>query len=369
MWRNLNAGDATKWTYEPDIQQAGDRRTAPGKNAGLRLTLAGLAARQDRRLVGRAGRLPAVYRRRRPRPPRVTGSHGPRAARIPEQVQPGSPGRRRSPTASSSRPTSDSTREQPGGEERNNPRDLIRVTEQAGVIPGHHLSVAELGARRHSYRVAPPAAVSYITGAHSMKAGFIYTSYRRLRRGELTRTINSSPYRFRDGIPNQLTMTAHPVDQSFTHARERRLPNIEDRSTFGRMTLDGGPALRAHRRLVRRGTARPQPLHARCPCTSRRRTAPCTSARSPPEGRRLARRLRHGEDGREGSPRPVSAGRRRVTGPTDNIGNPANDCRHDHEPGVDRREPELRARLRPSESSGAGSPHSPAATCAASGPR
>lgn len=82
---------------------------------------------------------------------------------------------------------------------------LIRVVEQGGAIPGlayrgyipqenNWLSVHNLGS------------LSYVTGTHNVKFGFTQ-SY---MRGGVGQFSNGLVYRFRDGVPNQLTENAHP---------------------------------------------------------------------------------------------------------------------------------------------------------------
>jgi hypothetical protein len=232
MWRNLNAGDPTKWTYEPDYSR---QATEDGtwRNAGLRLTwqasprnkITAWWDEQDvcRLCIDGAGTLTTS-----PEATSTSGAYPEQVARVTWT----SPVTNRLLLEANLR----QHREQPGGEERNNPRDLIRVTEQAGVIPGITYR-SQNWVRGGIHTVSPTASVSYITGAHSMKAGFIYTSYHRLVGANYTNNEQLA-YRFRDGVPNQLTMTAIP-SISFTTTRTQAA-YVEDRSTFGRMTLMGG---------------------------------------------------------------------------------------------------------------------------------
>jgi hypothetical protein len=88
-------------------------------------------------------------------------------------------------------------------------RNLIRVQEQAGAIPG--ITYRGFGGTQshwignHVWR----AAASYITGAHSMKFG-LDGGFWDMTFGD--DTAQKITYRLRDGIPNQLTMQAYPYE-------------------------------------------------------------------------------------------------------------------------------------------------------------
>ena len=60
VYYNLNAGDPTKWLYNPDLGQAGLQRSKVGEHQRA-FHLAGVAPQQDQRLLGRAGELPDVH--------------------------------------------------------------------------------------------------------------------------------------------------------------------------------------------------------------------------------------------------------------------------------------------------------------------
>ena len=123
-----------------------------------------------------------------------------------------------------------------GGPERpGNNRDLVRVTEQAGIIPGltyrsQNWSSNHTG--NHNWR----ASLSYITGAHSMKVGYLgaFVSY------TATPFTNNQrlAYRFNNGVPNQLTMSASYYD-TWANVQTTAF-YAQDQSTFGRLTVQGG---------------------------------------------------------------------------------------------------------------------------------
>jgi hypothetical protein len=121
-------------------------------------------------------------------------------------------------------------KEQPG----NPTRDMVRVTEQAGSIPGLTYRSANwasnwLGA--HTWR----GSVSYVTGAHNMKFGY-QGAFHVDDRQPFTNDLRLA-YRFNNGAPNQLTMSAGPIE---THSRVRYTAlYAQEQWTRGRLTLQG----------------------------------------------------------------------------------------------------------------------------------
>jgi hypothetical protein len=232
MWRNVNAGDPTAWTYVPDLSQ---QATGDGtwKNVGLRLTWQvtprnKIVAWWDeqsscRQCLVNSGTVTSA--------PDGTSTSG----AYPEDV-----GRISWTSPVTSRLLLEANlrqhHEQPGGKEKYNNRDLIQVNEQAGVITGITYS-SQNWTLGHIRTISPTASLSYITGAHSLKVGYVYTLYRRLAGGNYTND-QALTYRFRDGVPNQLTMYAYPAH---TWADTKtQAAYVEDRSTFGRLTVQGG---------------------------------------------------------------------------------------------------------------------------------
>ena len=232
MWRNLNAGDPTKWTYEPDLaeQATGD---GTWKNVGLRLTWQvtprnKITAWWDEQDSCRQCLVSSGTTTSSPEGTSTSGAY-------PENV-----GRLTWTSPVTNRLLFEANirqhHEQPGGKEKANDRDLIQVTEQAGVIPGitYRSQNWVLG---HIRTIAPTASLTYITGAHSLKVGYVYTLYRRLAGGNYTND-QALTYRFRDSVPNQLTMYAYPsISWSDTTTQAAY---VDDKWTFGRLTLQGG---------------------------------------------------------------------------------------------------------------------------------
>ncbi len=112
-------------------------------------------------------------------------------------------------------------------------RDLVRVTEQGGVIPGLNYR-GGIGRDSWNHTWAGRAAVSYITGAHSMKFGF--TASRLVTEDMWFNT--GLTYRFNNTVPNLITTWGDPYNTIVN--RTPLALYAQDQSTFGRLTLQGG---------------------------------------------------------------------------------------------------------------------------------
>jgi len=231
MYYNKNAGDPTKWTYEPDLsRQATDDGT--WKNLSLRLTLQATPRNkvnlfwdeQDLCISciggGNATTSPEAFTQTIGRPQRA------------QQITWTSPVTSRFLLEAGF----GTVLIRYGGlEHDNNDRDLIRVVEQAGTIPGLTYR-AQNWSRPWSGTYGWHASGSYVTGAHSMKVGYwgsLYDAW------TLNLTNNARlQYRFNGGVPNQLTMSGNPF-LTINWATPSAV-YAQDQSTFGRLTLQGG---------------------------------------------------------------------------------------------------------------------------------
>ncbi len=233
MWYNKNAGDPSKWTYEPDLTRpALDDGT--WKNMSLRLTWQ--LSRRDKINLwwdeqsscvsclggGSATQSPEAASR-------VEG--------FPQQM-----GQITWTSQVTGRLVLDAAyglglRLQYGGKEREgNNRDLIRVQEQGGIIPGLFYRGADWSRPwgvTHTWR----ASGSYVTGAHNMKVGGSYALHKVL----FLNFYNNHRllYRLRDGVPNQLTMFGLHGSRRSTDTGITAL-YAQDQWTRGRLTLQGG---------------------------------------------------------------------------------------------------------------------------------
>ena len=120
---------------------------------------------------------------------------------------------------------------------------LVGVTEQAGAIPGlNYHGAAANGSNGSAFNnnFVPSyhyrAAVTYVTGTHSIKAGYqdaigyLYNS-----------AYDFIPYRFRfnNGVPNQITEIASPWNVKHDQGHDFGA-FIQDRWTVSRMTINAG---------------------------------------------------------------------------------------------------------------------------------
>jgi Carboxypeptidase regulatory-like domain len=122
-------------------------------------------------------------------------------------------------------------------------RDLIGVLEQGGLIPGLLYRGHGPGAQApFQWNNMPTLTTvlfnaSYITGAHALKIGFTDSFGHQI--AEVKDIPESLAYRFKDGIPNLITMRATPYS-SDTQMRAELGLFIQDRWTVDRLTLTGG---------------------------------------------------------------------------------------------------------------------------------
>ena len=274
VWRNLNAGDSTKWTYQPDLSQQA-KSDGTWKNAGLRLTVQATARNKfvawwDEQSVCRLCLPLASTPTAAPEATNQAGARPERAARLTWT----SPVTNRLLLEANIRQHA----ERYGGRENGSNRDLIRINEQAGLIPGLNYR-SQNWSHPFVRTIAPSASLSYITGAHSLKTGFTYTAYP--RRAENDTNDALLMYRFR-----RRAQSAHddccPGDQY-----------VQRNTDTGR--LFGGsvdvqpndaarrPPLRARQQLFSATTAGAEPFHSggdRIPCAGQ----PDQPSRTVPRG-------------------------------------------------------------------------------------
>jgi hypothetical protein len=243
QFTNLNAGDATKWLYAPDLGSPGfsDRTW---ENVSGRLTwqvtprnkIGGYWDEQwvCRKCEGNTIGIttPAVVS------PEANGPNQTLPLRVP-QVTWSSPLTNRLLLDAGFGGTYYGW----GNFERNpNPtRDLIKVTEQCaagcaanGNRPGIVYRSQDFGDNRTgSYTWK--GSVSYITGRHSLKVGYQGT----LMTDDRTWSTNSTDlwYRFNNGIPNQLTQTISPWINNARAGWDAVF--AQEQWTMGRLTLQG----------------------------------------------------------------------------------------------------------------------------------
>lgn len=241
MFENRNAGDPTKWTYDPDpSRQAIDDGT--WKNGSLRLTWQATPRNKFnvwwdeqtvcQHCVGGGTRTGLVF---------AGGIQSPEAHGRTE----GFPQRMAQATWSS--PASNrllleaslglGPDIQFGGLQKNSyDKTLIRVTDQGGPIPNLAYRAAFWSRPRGLTRVAQ-GSLSYVTGSHNAKFGGRYHYNDSL--GVNFYNDSQLSYTFLNGSPTQLTMFGnHDVRALVTQGMASLY--AQDQWTRGRLTLQGG---------------------------------------------------------------------------------------------------------------------------------
>jgi hypothetical protein len=242
LYYNRNAGDPTKWTYDPDLdQQAFTQIIQPDVNG--RLTW---QATTKHKL--------GFFYTHQPR-----DVFGDRSNVSPESMNYFKFDKSRLWTVSWQSPATNrlliDTRLATHGEELYNSvwnddptsvwRSLIAVTEQGGAFPGLLYRGAGQAAGPTFIFAAMSApniwelrgSVTYVTGSHALKVGVSDTWGRQYL---LERDIHSSTsYRFNNGVPNLITMRASPVSRYDDLKAELGI-YVQDKWTMDRLTLSGG---------------------------------------------------------------------------------------------------------------------------------
>ena len=244
IFYNKNAGDITKWTYDPDFNRPANNSSSGVINPTLRLTAQLNRATQVGFFIDSGGYRLSDY-------PQI-GVVGAAATATPETGTVGGSGR--SPMfqykwswTATSRLLLDASygsyhQDWNGREVPGNNRDLIRVTEQCsrgcanngGGVPGL-VYRAQTWSADYMEPNRWQAAATYVTGAHNMKVGYqgvyhwnqVYTH---------TNNYNLE-FRFDNGVPNQLTQTLRPY-QTDSRVRYDAF-YAQDQWTRGKFTFQG----------------------------------------------------------------------------------------------------------------------------------
>jgi len=124
-------------------------------------------------------------------------------------------------------------------------KTLIAVTEQGGLIPGLlYRGAGQTGLgpfiRVKGYIASAQASVSYVTGAHAFKTGFLDTFG--TRREDYNNIPANVRYRFNNGVPNLITEIATPYGFRSNLGGELGV-YAQDKWTLDRLTLNLGVRL------------------------------------------------------------------------------------------------------------------------------
>jgi hypothetical protein len=248
IYYNLNAGDPTKWLYAPDFSRSVSNKQKGSINPTLRIT-AQVTPRNKLNLYWD----PSSYRLSDN--PAIGGITGPTAGAPETATVSGGTGFKggysRMETA---RWTSTATarllleagvsayQQNWNGRERlGNDRNLIPVTEQctAGCPANGNIQGLVYRAQNWNSDFMEPirwnASATYVTGAHSMKAGYVGAFYWDTR-SPSTNNFDLA-YRVNNGVPNQLTQSLAPY-RTDTRVRMNAF-FVQDTWTTGKLTLQG----------------------------------------------------------------------------------------------------------------------------------
>jgi hypothetical protein len=231
MYANKNAGDVTKWTYEPDLTKRAFTDDTI-RSAAIRLTFQ----------VSQKNKV-NVFWDEQWRGTDVLG--GGTSTRSPEATHRMFSWPSRAFNTTWSNPLTNRVLLEAGyggtflqwagkTKDRYPVNELIQVTEQAGAIPG----LIYRNMSWNSNFLLPTqlhGSVAYVTGSHSAKFGAsrtwnVYDD----------RSMNPNPiaYRFNNGVPNQLTLTDSPRFRLFRVYTGGMF--AQDSWVLGKLTLQGG---------------------------------------------------------------------------------------------------------------------------------
>ena len=246
IWFNKNAGDPTKWTYDPDYSRAAfsDRNF---KNTSLRLTWQ-LTSKQKVNIFWDEQSNRALHEGGGNGTGLLTAS--PEAS----TTSNGSPQRVGQVTWQSPRTNRlllearfNRTYTKYGNYERkpNPTRGLVRVTEQTQQVDGGTLANLAFRAQQWNYTLGNSprweALTSYVTGSHNFRVG--YQGFFTMNEDEAYNANNDQRIAIRtlNGVPNQITMyLANPLIPKSRVMSQAAY--VQDQYTRGRLTL--GAALR-----------------------------------------------------------------------------------------------------------------------------
>jgi hypothetical protein len=246
LFQNKNAGDITRWTYDPDLSQRAVNN-ATEESANLRLTWQASATNKFNFFYDQHWRCQCATTA-----PTVSQEAA-------DNIQyPISDLRSVAYTAT---PTSRLLVEARAGIRREEyaydptstldpERRLIPVIEQGGLIPGLLYRGPGLSSATQPYQrtlgVSIPfgSSISYVPGSHSFKVGFYNVTAQRT--SHVYDNTSALTYRFLNGVPNQLTERATPL-----YRAERQKFDLgvyaQDKWTLSRLTLSYGVRFDAYK--------------------------------------------------------------------------------------------------------------------------
>ena len=242
LFYNKNAGDPTKWTYDPDLDRRGYVFVIQ-PSAGIRTTWQATPKNKF-----------SFFYDHQPRDYTTTSTTSSPESASEFVIDSGriiavgwtSPATSRVLIEARVATHAENLHNGAWPENPNDPyRSLIAVTEQGGLIPNLlYRGAGQQNGPTFIFAVmnAPNiwearVSLTYVTGAHAFKVGFVDGWG---RQELLERDITSSTsYRFNNGVPNLITMRASPVTRSDDMQAELGI-FAQDRWTIKRLTVNGG---------------------------------------------------------------------------------------------------------------------------------
>jgi hypothetical protein len=247
LWENKNAGDPTRWDYDPDYSRRAIQPLVQ-KSANTRLTwqitpknkIAGFYEHQYRVWEQLTPTIAPESATKYDFPENefVTGSYTATLtnkwlidAKVSDIIQ---GWKDRYPDGGTSleftKPIPDAF------------KSLIAVTEQGGLIPNLlYRGAGQTGLgpfiRVKGYIASAQASASYVTGSHALKVGFLDTWG--TRREDYTNIDANVRYRFNNGVPNLITQIATPYGFRSNLGAELGV-YAQDKWTIDRLTLNVG---------------------------------------------------------------------------------------------------------------------------------
>ena len=237
MWANRNAGDPTKWTYDPDFDRRATNDSWYG-NGSVRFTWQ----------ISQRHKLNVFWDEQR-KCERCSDVSSNSSTTAPEASSPGYiTGMRqywRVQQVNWTAPLTNRLLVDVGFGYPNSlygrlpePEDLFltQANEQGGLIPGLTYR-AETFSRNRGGLTRWVGSASYVAGAHTLKIGFDGQRFRQVRQ-LFTQKDGLSQFRFNNGVANRITMTYN--DWRYELTVPMQAIYAQDSATFGRLTVHGG---------------------------------------------------------------------------------------------------------------------------------
>jgi hypothetical protein len=237
MFYNKNAGDLTKWTWDPDLNRLAYSDNS-WKNLGLRLTWQATPRNKF-----------SAYHDDQLRCANCSAGAGATSSPEANGKQTSHPNNYTQLTWTS--PVTNRLLLEAGGSGHvlryggNEPFKgdppfnpaLIQVQEQGGLVPGLTYRAVGNTAKPWIGNYGYRASLTYNTGSHALKFGLNGDFHNFTQRSNNPSDLKVS-YRFRDGVPNQLTQFAHPFE--YWEQLHQWGLYAQDQWTMRRLTLSGG---------------------------------------------------------------------------------------------------------------------------------